>query len=325
MNVPTLKKTAAKLPIEEWNFGDQLKDETNASLVRGVFFYEYFRSSRKLRSKVLFVRRYYFDEKRNLPPKKRNLRPARSGWPAGYNILYPEEKELIRQKTNGWEIVGELVQGLMNNSSFPKISALQLLNYKGQTDGQKDCLRSWFCNLNSSPALRYCKDMADGQDAQHLTQQIVGVPGIEYQFNGSVQARESESVIPVTIDWATPDNQIIADFREVVLGRRPKQFLKFQKVSSQQVAIGILIDKLLFRPRSALEWLGVFRRREAVKTWREYLEIYNPKALQQTKPEVVKSKDISELSRSREEDYRKAKLILDWFENGTALKKEKFK
>ena len=320
MNVPTLKKTAAKLPTEEWNFGDQLKDETNVHLVRGVFFYEYFRCSGKLQKIVLRCRRYYFNEAGKQP------RPPVPGWEGcNYNILYPEEKEAICQKTNGWEIVGELVQGLMNNSSFPKIPALQLLNFKGQTDGQKDCLRSWFCNLDSSPALRYCKDMADGQDAQHLAQQIVGEPGIEYRFNGSLQAQKSESVIPVRIDWVKPDKQIIADFREVVLGRRPEQFHKFQKISSQQVAIGNLIDKLPFRLRSALEWLGVYRRREAVATWREYLEIYNPKALQEIKRGVVKAKDINELSRSREEDYRKAKLILDWFENGTALKKESFK
>ena len=145
---------AQKLPDEEWNFGDQLKDEKNVNLVRGVFFYEYFRCSGKLRKIVLHCRRYYFDEAGKKP------RPPVSGWEGyNYNILYPEEKEAIRQKTNGWEIVGDLMQDLMNNRNFPKTPALKILNKDNQNDRKKDCVNSWFCNLDSTQALRFCGEI----------------------------------------------------------------------------------------------------------------------------------------------------------------------
>ena len=300
---------AQKLPDEEWNFGVQLKDERNVNLVRGVFFYEYFRCSKKLRDIVVRCRKYYFDE------GGKKLRPPMPGWEGtNCNILYPEEKELIRKQTNGWEIIGDLVQGLMNNPKFPEIPALQILKEDNQNGKLKGCAKSWLCNLESSPALKFCREPMDGKDVMHVMDQVLSKPGIEYRFKGSVQAQQFESVIPVTIDWRKPNNQIIQDFRnEVLIGRRPEQFWKFEKISSQQVAIGSLCDKLPFRLRPALDWLGVSRRKDKLKTWREYFDCYHNGNFQRG------------AERGREADCRKSRLIIDWFENGAALKKEDFK
>jgi hypothetical protein len=50
-----------------------------------------------------------------------------------------------------------------------------------------------------------------------------------------------------------------------------------------------------------------------VNTWREYFKLYETRNFDRGS------------ERAREEDCRKAKLILNWFDNGTPLKKERFK
>ncbi|MEI8290378.1 MAG: hypothetical protein WCH99_12985 [Verrucomicrobiota bacterium] len=314
---------AQKLPDEEWNFNDQLKEEKDANLIRGVFFYEYFRYSKKLRDIVLHCRKFYFDE------SGKQLRAQVPGWEGiNYNILNPEEKELIRQKTNGWGIVGDLVQGFMNNRDFPQETALQILKRESHNAFKKNHVKRWFCNLDSTQGLRFCAGIFDlkRQDQMCLIQQGLSAPGIEYRFNGNVQAQEFESVIPVVIDWRNPDKRIINDFRAAVLScRRPKEFQKFKTISSHQIAIENISDKIPFKLRSALDWLGVCRRREAAKTWRDFFEAYYPNAIHKPKNSVGNSSGLKDLARPREADYRKAKLILDWFENGTPLNNKDFK
>lgn len=76
---------------------------------------------------------------------------------------------------------------------------------------------------------------------------------------------------------------------------------------------------------AALKWLGVLRKRKSVKSWREYVEIYEAKKLQASNKQVVKSRDITTLTRQYQRDCHKAELILDSFSNGTILNKEDFR
>ena len=166
------------------------------------------------------------------------------------------------------------------------------------------------------------EDDLRGGDIGKMT---MGKAGIEYRFaKKTIKAEPHESILVLNVNWKASDPAITEALGKFIPRRRPAAFAHLAKPAPQQHRSfdGM---KFPFRKVNALQWLGVYRRREAVTTWREYLEIYNPKALQETKRGVVKSKDISELSRSRGEDYRKARLILDWFENGTLLKKDSFK
>jgi hypothetical protein len=299
---------ARRLPDEEWNFSDQLRDTKNASLVRGIFFYEYSRASSKLRK---LVRKF-----RDTP------RPHVSGWEKiNYSILSLAEKEKLRQETNGWDFTGELVEALMNNHRFPRTPALKMLKDANPNTDAKQ----WFCTLGLSPAIRLCTEITEAQNMKHALDQAWGNPGIEYRFKGAFKAQEFESVFPLAVDWRSSDKQIIAGLRQILLERRPERFQQFKDVSSQQVPFGNFCDKLPFRLPSALAWLGVYLRLERAKTWRKFFELYDSEALQNRNKGVVKSRDIDELARPRQEDYRKARLILECFENGTALRKADFK
>ena len=248
--------------------------------------------------------------------------------------MSPLDEQWIREATNGNEAFFPLVQQLKSCPGFPDTPALQIVKNGYPGVNREDSGKDWLRDLGSVGAVRlYGREIWDSDsettDEFHkfssLCLQLENEPGIEYRYKGSVQARKFESIFSLGINWHAPDDQIVDDFRNVVLNRRPEQFRELAKIPSKQIAFGKFFGKLPFRPSSALDWLGVYRRRGAVKTWRKYFEIYKPQALQGTKRGVVKSKDISDLSRPLQEHYRKAKLILDWFENGTALKKENFR
>jgi hypothetical protein len=161
-----------------------------------------------------------------------------------------------------------------------------------------------------------------GMDRGKMT---MGRAGIEYRFaQKTIKAEPHESIVVLKVNWKASDPAIIESLEKYIPRKRPHAFAHLAKPAPQphKSFDGI---KLPFRKANALQWLGVHRRREAVATWREYFELYQPQALQGTKRNTVKSRDVNVLSRPLQEDHRKAKLILDWFENGTALKKENFK
>ena len=153
----------------------------------------------------------------------------------------------------------------------------------------------------------------------------LGRAGIEYRFTETkIKTAPHESIFVLRVNWKASDPAITQALNHRLDFERPEEFAHLAKpVSGKQSSFDE--TKFPFRKANALQWLGVLRRRNAVATWRKYFEIWNADALQNVQNGVVKSRDISNLARPREEDCRKAKLILDWFENGTTLKKRDFK
>jgi len=290
---------AQKLPDVEWNYSDL--SNYSDDCVRGIFLYEYFRYSDKLRKLVI---------------------RCREGRAPIWSPLSPLDEEWIREATNGNDAFFPLVQQLKSCPGFPDTPALQIIKngYPGasQTDSGKD----WLRDLGSVGAVHlYGRETLDSdseitdefQKFSSKCSQLENEPGIEYHFKGSVQARKSESIFVLGLNWNAPDKQIIQDFRKVVLNRRPEQFRELARIPAQQTAFGKFFGKLPFKPISALNWLGVLRRRNAVKTWREFFSLYE-------------RQDFSRgVERAREEDCRKAKLILDWFHTGATLHANNFK
>jgi hypothetical protein len=168
-------------------------------------------------------------------------------------------------------------------------------------------------------------DVFDGSVPKDKTKMTLGRAGVEYRFTGTkIKTAPHESIFVLRVNWKASDLAITQALNHRLDFERPAEFARLAKpVSGKQSSFDEM--KFPFRKANALWWLGVFRRRNAVETWREYLELWNATALQKINSGVVKSRDISTLARPCEEDYRKAKLILDWFENGTALKKQDFK
>jgi hypothetical protein len=280
--------TVRKLRPDEWNF-DRVSDDR----ARGVFLYEYFRYSDKCRKLVLRLRK--IDN------------PCMCGeWLEGYKPMTIERRELLRKEVGG-ATFEKLAEALMNCPQFPRTPALKLRD------------QDWIRDLQRTPAVRSCSgEIVASQSMKNATDQIVGKPGIEYRFKGSVKAMEFESVFPLIIDWRKPDAQIAEDFRVRVLSLRTEQFWKVGKISPTQAAIGNLADKLPFKPLTALIWLGVLRRFEAAdEDWGKYFEFYDGEMRKK-----LEKQDSGFESRRRKclRDCERARKILAWLETGAKEK-----
>ena len=136
-----------------------------------------------------------------------------------------------------------------------------------------------------------------------------------------IEPRPDYSVLKFAINWRLTDKEIMDMVSGLITGARPCQFKADARTPHVQLSFN---GALPFRTISALQWLGVLRLRNSVKTWREFFERYRANALSKTGSGTVKSRDVSELARPPKEDCRKAKLVLDWFNRGTSLRKEEF-
>jgi hypothetical protein len=137
------------------------------------------------------------------------------------------------------------------------------------------------------------------------------------------------------IDWRATDDEIIKKFKCFLKNSRPAQFEENANKPRLQRGYD---NALPFRKGAALKWLGVYRRRKAVASWSEFFSLYpeeneNVRKVKAALPVVNFPKQLAagRLSlneshlRARQADCRKAKLILEWFDVGTPLKREDFK
>ncbi|MEO5803869.1 MAG: hypothetical protein ABIR24_10085 [Verrucomicrobiota bacterium] len=311
-------KLPHKLPDEEWKF-DWVTDE----LARGVFLYEYFRTSDKLRNLVVSCR---VGSSQSFPTGEQS-REIIAAHKAGRDaskiiskttkmfVLSHDEERLISEQTNSGAYYYSLVQSLMNCSGFPNSPAVRISRdgYPGVLD--KNAGNRWLQDLVSSNGLGLCwREMNDPhQDPLAAAAQRCFKPGIEYRFNGSFAAKDYESVFPFVIDWRKTDEQIETDFHDMLRNHRPTQFKAMAVGPAKQSAFFHEPEKLPFRPRSALEWLGVFRRREGVQKWSEFWHLYGSEPFYRG------------CDTARKADNKKVKNILHWLETGMHLNQHDFK
>jgi hypothetical protein len=297
-----MKSAPTALDKGEWDFYQLPREEVHLA-----FFYEYARSSVTIRNAFQQLCHEMAQEPFN-----------NAAW-VGPNLLSQPLRDYHLLPMLYWLWHINCRKKVFPKGSFSEAKSLVSLNGLQWTpgpDGKSMAGPSPFGFMNV-----WANDLR-GLDIGKMT---LGEAGIEYRFaEKTIKAEPHESIFVLKVNWKASDPAITDALKQFIPRRRPAAFAHLAKRAPQQQR-NFDGMKFPFRKANALQWLGVYRRREAVTTWREYLEIYNPKALQETKRGVVKSGDISALSRSREEDYRKAKLILDWFENGTALKKKNFK
>ena len=293
---------AQKLPDEEWKF-DDLSGHSD-DCVRGIFLFEYFRYSDKLRKLVI---------------------RCREGLAPIWSPLSPLDEEWIWEATNGNEAFYPLVQQLKSCPGFPDTPALQIVKNGYPGASQTDSGKNWLGDLGAVGAVRlYGRETMDKDfettDAEQnflsAFSQLENKPGIEYHFKGNVRARAFESIFALGINWHAPDDQIVEDFRDAVLNRRPKQFLELAKIPSKQIAFGKFFGKLPFKPASALIWLGTLRRFQAAgESWKSFLELYDQPAKKAIK---TGDRDFITWRQNQIEQRDKAKTVVQWLENGAA-------
>ncbi len=132
------------------------------------------------------------------------------------------------------------------------------------------------------------------------------------------ELRPDIGVISGTIDWRATDEEIREKFQWFLERERPCQFKENAKTPLVQRGFDIAFP---FRKRSALDWLGVLRRRKKIKDWSEFFDLY-PDARRSSR-QKKHSDWFSEQARSKE--VRFANQILGWFDTGAPMKRKDFR
>jgi hypothetical protein len=314
------------LPPEEWYF-----DELDEREVRLAFFYEFGRSSDKIKEVV---------------EKMRAARPHPRCW-----SYCPREHHI-------YEVVFWLAR---QEPQFPETSWLTLrANTIAKIQIERAKARKLEAEINAKlpSGQKFCGGGISGSPGEPVEPYEwmvrviqgsnidlrIGGAGFQHTWMGNPQAiRERErqmarthvtpqewEIVPCPeggqihggIDWRSTDEEIIEKFRWFLERERPQQFKRNAKTPLLQRGYDIVLP---CSKGAALKWLGILRKRKSVKSWREYVEIYEAKKLQTSNKQVVKSRDITTLTRQYQRDCHKAELILDSFSNGKILNKEDFR
>jgi hypothetical protein len=320
-------KPTQALPREEWDFYNV--DEQEAQL---AFFYEYARDSEMVKTEVA---------------KMRAARPEPHIWP-----YYPREQPLIevlawlaqqesfpqkpwfvlkakttrqirRKRAETQELEAQIKEGRHEFIKLPPGSRISL-----PTKLPQDSVETieWMCagirgsNVALRPHVSFEQVWMGDTKAVRAWHERQARTFL-FPPDCIIQPKPEASFLEFGIDWRLTDVEIIGMVSSLIRTSRPHQFKKHAKTPLAQRGLAEMIP---FRTTSALQWLGVLRRRNSVKSWREFFDVYGNNVVVQTDKAVMKSREVSDLARPREEDCRKAKLILNWFNNGTALRKEDF-
>ena len=183
----------------------------------------------------------------------------------------------------------------------------------------------------------FLSDLRPGITCKHVW---LGDAQAVRQMHDDIILQPSESYFRLGISWHLTDAEILELFAGIIKDARPKQFEASAVTPTVQRGFR---EALPFRKSAALQWLGVLRRRNNVKTWKEYFKLYpsekmqnldaQKQALRRTplKPyeeetwKYDKANALKNAERACREDCDKAKRILAFFDRGTPLKKEDFK
>jgi hypothetical protein len=300
-----LEKRPKPLPPAEWDFSE-LKDE---ELQLG-FFYEYGRSSDKAKIEVEKMRaarphpRFW-----DYCPREHHLGEVLL-WLAEQEPHFPEQPWLTLKANTIAEINKEragLHWGWSGKPGDPVESIEWMVRAVRGSNVHLRISGSAFGQVWRGDSKAY-KAWHDNEARTFSELSAIG---------GEFMAAPESSRVWGAIDWRATDAEIIERFKWL-LKSRPAQFKDCAKTPAVQRGFD---NSFPFTMKSALDWLGVLRRRERVKNWSEFFDLY-PDARSGSR-QKKHTEWYSEQARSKE--VRFANRILDWFNSGTPLKKKDFR
>ena len=324
-----LKKQPAKaLPREEWDFYGI--DEQEAQF---AFFYEYGRDSETVKTEVAKMR-----AARPEPhiwaycPREQPLIEViawlaqQESFPLKPWFTFRAEatNEIRRKRANTQELEARINEGRHEFIKLPPGSKISL-----PTKSPQDSVDTieWMCagirgsNVALRPRVSFEQVwMGDTKAVRAWHEKQASTFVIPPHC--TIKPRPETSFLEIGIDWRLTDAEIIDMVSRLIKTARPQQFKRNAKTPQAQRGFAEMIP---FRTTSALQWLGVLRRKIAAGSWREYFKRYGTNVGAKNAKVAANSRDISEFARPRKEDCRKAELILDWFNSGAILRKEDFK
>ncbi|MBC2594395.1 hypothetical protein H5P28_09015 [Ruficoccus amylovorans] len=127
------------------------------------------------------------------------------------------------------------------------------------------------------------------------------------------------------VNWAYPDKILMKYFEQFLRENRPPRYRYGRGPAALYTSkqIGVYGQPFPFDQNQGLEWLSVFRRRNAILdyAWDEYFALYDPIKGNENELSYLKRKEASQERLAVQ--MNKAEVILKWFAHGGYIAKRK--
>jgi hypothetical protein len=341
------KKTAKALPPSEWRFYELSEREAKLA-----FWYEYGRESEEVKNEVAKMRASQLSQHPQVwhyAPHDHRLYKVISAF-AQLNP-FPQENFLTLKEKAIAAVVQKRAQGIRETEQIRTgthpllkvpIGCTILMPTKSPDDPVETLEWMAEARLNmvdfrptiSFPNFVNFGDHKAVQAWREAKSRTVVVPPEMEKFI----PRPEFSALEWMINWNMPDAELISYFEDALTRGRPARFKELASKPKVQLSFD---GAFPFRRGAALQWLGVYRRRKTLPSWAEFFAIYPDENVDKRKGKSTAQSSHSQRKvredsggrlaldenrlRAREEDFRKVKLILQWFDWGLSLKKQDFK
>lgn len=258
------------LPDAEWDFS-RYKDEGEISR---AFYYEYCRSCVEIHPWIVGARRFW-----------------------GSTVPVPPEQALNMEADAFFAEASSL-------PAFPFFEFLSAIpDFPKKPLSECDLSRAqWFYEASTSAEgiVTYHKDCLSEPGTLEGLQQV-SEDCFKDPFRGPIGFGEAALVF-LSLNWGRTDTELQEDFREFLKRNRPKRFKSL--THSPKGGIGNVV--LPFKKNTALDWLGVWRRRQKV-TWPKYMSVYFPES------DKSAYSRRAQLEREEKKKCASAQKVLNWF------------
>ena len=249
---------------------------------------------------------------------------------SGKHPLDPAEWN-FRSPDDGGELPDRGVHGCFfyeyARSCQPMVETVELFRKESLDDEHRKIfvwsydLVIYLAGLQEFPDVPWVKlKKIDGRDVSRYFQRMVQVPimlrgdrRLSWELHeGPAKRRHRvtrfeekgpKTMFTLELDWRCSDSEIKEDFAQLLEDYRPETYDHPEGSKKRSFSEHVLP----FEKRSALEWLGVLRRKNNGISWSEFVKRY------------PKSGDAGSAKRLAQEQARKAKVILEWFARGGQL------
>jgi len=270
-----MKNLPKPLPESEWKF-DMYKGERQVTL---AFYYEYCRSCPAIHKWIIGGRKFFG-----------STVPVPEGW--------------------GLDMTGEAylkqIKPFPASGLFDFMSLLSDFPEKRLIDSgrlNEACMLAGF-DTTPEPLVSYAVNyIMGGPDLSALRQ----VSGSCYEYSRRPMGHGKETLTFLGVNWGATDKEIIEEFKKFLKENRPQQFKELREPMKRGMGHHILP----FRKDIALEWLGIWRRKELGQiTWDEYIALYEP---EYDNPRKKAHSRRADKVRALKHAKAKAGKILRWF------------
>ncbi|MDP0500741.1 MAG: hypothetical protein Q7P63_11660 [Verrucomicrobiota bacterium JB022] len=109
-----------------------------------------------------------------------------------------------------------------------------------------------------------------------------------------------QTLVFLGLNWGATDKELKAEFEKFLKRNRPEEFKGLRNVTTRAMES----EKLPIKAETALECLGVWRRKQAVNSWSDYIDLYQPEAAKDNFPESDLLRKLKRQAATAEKSFR---------------------